>query len=154
MAEAPEHGYGFGMSRDAHIAFAAAYISILLTVGGFGILRFVAQLPVLHVQQVVTQTRAIAYREKPEPDPAFPHTINFYPRVAMINRQEGTVVVRLLVLATGDVGSVDLVRSSGYSQIDAAALIGAGNWRYLPAVRNGRPVRAEVEVAIRFRLSG
>jgi TonB family protein len=47
---------------------------------------------------------------------------------------------------------VNLVKSSGYPQLDAAALVEAGNWRYLPAVRNGQPVSAEVDVAIRFKL--
>ena len=85
--------------------------------------------------------------------PAAPHRISLYPRIALLNRQEGTVVVRLLVLSNGEVGDVNLVKSSGYPQLDAAALIGAGDWRYLPAIRNGRPVRSEVEVAIRFKLA-
>jgi hypothetical protein len=28
-----------------------------------------------------------------------------------------------------------------------------GNWRYLPAVRHGEPVSAEVDVTIRFKLT-
>ena len=37
--------YGFGMSREAHIAFVAVYLTVLLMVAGFGVLRFAATLP-------------------------------------------------------------------------------------------------------------
>jgi TonB family protein len=157
MAEG-RRAYGFGLSRDGHIAFAAAYIAILVTIAGFGLARFVsATLPTLHLPQLGLQKtetpRSVAFRARPVPDPAFPRTVNIYPRVAVLNRQQGTVLMRLLVLPSGEVGDVNLVKSSGYPQLDAAALIEAGNWRYLPAVRNWAPVSAEIEVAIRFKLS-
>ena len=152
-----QRAYGFGLSRDGHIAFAAAYIAILVTIGGFGLFRFaVTTLPLLHLPQLAQQTTAqqVAYRARPVPDPAFPHAVNVYPRIAILNRQQGTVVVRLLVLPNGQVGDVNLVKSSGFPQLDAAALVETGNWRYLPAVRHGEPVSAEIDVAIRFKLAG
>jgi TonB family protein len=154
VGEAPERRYGFGLSREAHIAFATAYISILLTIGAFGVLRAV---PLLAQYTPHWTTRPVAalpaYRARPLPDPAAPHRISLYPRIALLNRQEGTVVLRLLVLANGEVGDVSVIRSSGFPQLDATALVETGYWRYLPAVRNGQPVSAEVDVAIRFRLS-
>jgi len=63
------------------------------------------------------------------------------------------VLVRLLVLPNGQVGDVNVVKSSGYPQLDAAALVEAGNWRYLPAIRHGQAVSAEINVAIRFKLA-
>lgn len=151
-----QRAYGFGLSRDGHIAFAAAYIAVLVTIGGFGLFRFaVTTLPLLHLPQFAQQSVAqqVAYRARPIPDPAFPHVVSVYPRVALLNRQQGTVFVRLLVLPNGQVGDVNLVKSSGYPQLDAAALVEAGNWHYLPAVRHGEPVSAEIEVAIRFQLT-
>ncbi len=154
MERAGERTYGFGLGREAHIAFAAAYIAVLVTIGAFGVIRFVPQLAVLRLPQFADHQPAhTAFRERPLPDPAAPHRLSLYPRIALLNRQEGTVVVRLLVLSNGEVGDVNLVKSSGYPQLDAAALIGAGDWRYLPAIRNGRPVSSEVEVAIRFKLA-
>src|ERR1700678_3985196 len=147
-----QRAYGFGLSRDGHIAFAAAYIAVLVTIGGFGLFRFVrATLPFLHLPQFAQHKaiQPVAYRARPVPDPAFPHAVNVYPRIALLNRQQGTVVVRLLVLPNGQVGDVNLVKSSGYPQLDAAALVEAGNWHSLPAVRHGEPVSAEIEVAIR-----
>ncbi|HTW34913.1 MAG TPA: energy transducer TonB [Rhizomicrobium sp.] len=151
-----QRAYGFGLSRDGHIAFAAAYIAILVTIGSFGFFRFAATtLPLLHLLHVGQQKTAaqVSYRARPVPDPAFPHRMNVYPRVAVLNRQQGTVVLRLLVLPDGEVGDVHVVKSSGYPQLDAAAQVEAGSWRYLPAVRRGEAVRAELEVAIRFRLA-
>jgi TonB family protein len=151
-----QRAYGFGLSRDGHIAFAAAYIAVLVTIGGFGLFRFaVTTLPGLHLPQFAQQKAApqVSYRARPVPDPAFAHTVGVYPRIAILNRQQGTVVVRLLVLPNGQVGDVNLVKSSGYPQLDAAALVETGNWRYLPAVRHGEPVSAEVDVTIRFKLT-
>ncbi len=159
MEQGRERAYGFGLSRDAHIAFAAAYVAILVTIAAVGGLRFYAQLPSLHPQTAAApagQMRpgpAVKFRAKPAPDPAFPHTIDFYPKVAILNHQEGDVVLRLLVLKTGQVGDVSIVKSSGYAQLDAAALVSAGNWRYLPAVRDGHPVNAEIGVRVRFKLA-
>ena len=150
-----QRAYGFGLSRDGHIAFAAAYIAVLVTIGGFGLFRFaLTTLPLLHLPQFAQhKTVQVAYRARPVPDPAFPHVVNVYPRIAILNRQQGTVLVRLLVLPNGQVGDVNVVKSSGYPQLDAAALVEAGNWRYLPAVRHGQAVSAEINVAIRFKLA-
>lgn len=154
MDRASDRAYGLGLSRDAHIAFAAAYIAVLVTIASFGVLRFAAQLPNLHfgLPQFSHPHSQIADRERPVPDPASPHRIGLYPRIALINRQQGTVVVRLLVLTSGEVGDVNIVKSSGYPQLDAAALIATGYWHYLPAIRDGRAVSSEIDVAIRFRL--
>ena len=154
-----QRAYGFGLSRDGHIAFVAAYIAVLVTIAGFGFFRFTATtLPLLHLPHFVTRGAAqaaasVSYRAHPVPDPAFPHVANLYPRVAILNRQQGTVRLRLLVLPNGEVGDVNVVKSSGYPQLDAAAEVEAGNWRYLPAVRDGQPVSAEIDVVIHFKLA-
>lgn len=155
MGQSSERAYGLGLRRDRHIAFAAVYIAVLVTIGAFGVQRYAAHLPPLHFPLVGNQKAAesVAFRARPLPDPGCPHAFNFYPRVAILNRQQGTVVVRLLVLRSGEVGDVNLVKSSGYPQLDAAALIATGDWRYLPAVRDGQAVSAEVDVAIRFKLA-
>jgi TonB family protein len=155
MGQESERAYGFGLSREGHIAFASAYIAVLVTIGAFGVLRFAAQLPALHFPTASNHPASlrVAYRPRPVLDPAFPHVVNFYPRVAILNGQQGTVVLRLLVLRSGEVGDVSVVKSSGYPQLDAAALVATGSWRYLPAVRNGEPIPAEIKVAIRFKLA-
>lgn len=147
--------YGFGLNRDGHIAFAAAYIAVLVTIGAFGFYRAALELPVFHLPALGERKAAplVAFRAYPEPDPAFPHSENIYPRIAILKHQEGSVVLSLLVLQNGEVGDVQLVKSSGSPQLDAAAQVEAANWRYLPAVRNGTPVNGRANVVIRFKLS-
>ena len=45
MGQDEARRYGFGMSREAHIAFVTIYLTILLLVAGFGVLRLAAALP-------------------------------------------------------------------------------------------------------------
>jgi TonB family protein len=145
--------YGLGLNRDGHIGFAAAYIAVLVTVAAFGFTRAFQQLPALHFPAQERTRPPVAFRAHPEPDPAFPHAVDVYPRLALRKHQEGTVVLALLVLQDGEVGDVQVVKSSGFPQLDAAAQVEAGNWHYLPAVRNGTPVSAQVNVAIHFKLA-
>jgi TonB family protein len=156
MAE--PRAYGFGLNRDANIAFASAYIAVLVTIAAFGVIRFVAHPPPLKLPALVGQMagRAVpvpADRAQAIPDPAFSHRIAFYPRVALLNHQQGIVRLRLLILRTGEVGDVAVIRSSGYPQLDAAALIGVGEWRYLPVIRRGQAEASEVDLSIRFHLA-
>lgn len=145
--------YGFGLSRDWHIAFSAAYLAVLLTIAGYGAARFVANPPAIPLLNLMRPAaKPVAFRQRPVPDPAFPHRIAAYPHVALLNHQEGTIILRVLVLRSGEVGDVVILRSSGYPQLDAAALTGVGEWRYLPAVRNGVPESAEIDTYVRFHL--
>ncbi|MDQ7842486.1 MAG: energy transducer TonB [Armatimonadota bacterium] len=63
---------------------------------------------------------------------------------------EGTVVVRLLVLADGSVGRSEVVSSSGHPVLDQAALSASLGWRFRPATRDGRPIDAWAIVPVRF----
>ena len=109
---------------------------------------------------VVSETRsafaeAIRTNQKmPIANPALPHVIALYPPLAERLGQQGDVYLRVLVLPTGQVGDVRLARSSGFTQLDAAALVGVGSWFYIPAVRNHRPVGYWMLVEVRFRIRG
>lgn len=158
-----ERVYGLGLKRDAHIAFASAYIAVLLTIGGFGAAHYVASLPAWNLFGSTASSQKpaapaprpapVAFRAHPVPDPASPHVITVYPQVALLNHQQGVVVLRLLILQSGLVGDVQVLKSSGYPQLDAAALVETGYWRYLPAVRDGKPVAAQAIVTIHFKLN-
>jgi protein TonB len=45
-----------------------------------------------------------------------------------------------------------VIRSSGYSRLDAAAREGVRRWRFKPAMRDGVPMAASVDVPIRWSL--
>jgi protein TonB len=84
--------------------------------------------------------------------PALPHTLTLYPILAQRLNEEGDVRLRVLVLSSGEVGDVRVVRSSGFAQLDAAALIGVGYWYYTPAMKDHQPVDCWIEVLVRFRM--
>jgi len=75
-----------------------------------------------------------------------------YPRESRRRREEGRVRLRLLVDATGRVGRVALVESSGYERLDEAASGAARGWRFRPARRGERAIAAWVEIPVVFDL--
>lgn len=77
----------------------------------------------------------------------------FYPASARRRGIEGTVTLRIQVGTDGRPAGVRIHESSGFTPLDLAAVEAVWLWRFEPARRNGRPVTAEVEVPIRFRLS-
>lgn len=143
---------------------AGFYACVLVALASFGAGRLFDLLaPRI---QAIRQYRAAyaltqaAYRKAlhintphPSPNPAIPHVIVYYPPLAQRLDEQGTVILKVLVLANGTVGDVEVVRSSGYTQLDAAALVEVGAWAYIPAIQNHRPVAAWTLVAINFRLS-
>ena len=75
-----------------------------------------------------------------------------YPRKAQRKRQEGTVLIRALVNANGEIQDVILYKSSGYESLDESALKAVSNWLIKPAIVAGRAVAAWVEIPVIFSL--
>jgi len=68
----------------------------------------------------------------------------------VVEGSEGTVGIRALVAAGGDVRSVEVVASSGSAALDRAATDAVRRWRFAPATRNGVPIDAYVMLRIRY----
>lgn len=83
-----------------------------------------------------------------------PPTPPRYPPRAVRFGWQGTVIVRARVNASGKVEQVVVHRSSGHLLLDRAAVNAVRNWRFVPAVRGGRPVSCWVQVPVRFVLEG
>ena len=75
-----------------------------------------------------------------------------YPIEARSRRQQGRVLLRVQVSATGDAASVDIVSSSGHPILDQAARAAVRAWRFIPATRAGVAVAASADVPIEFRM--
>ena len=73
-----------------------------------------------------------------------------YPAIAAQMRTQGEVVIRAVVDSNGKVATMKVV--SGPALLQQAALNALRQWKYEPAKLDGRPVPAEIQVAIRFRL--
>ncbi len=76
-----------------------------------------------------------------------------YPSAARRLGQQGLVKIQADVSTDGIVISCLIVVSSGFASLDNAALEAVRSARFMPAVKNGRPVEALLIVPIRFRLT-
>jgi len=75
-----------------------------------------------------------------------------YPKIALREEWEGTVVLRARISATGHVESVTVQKSTGHSVLDDAALATAKTWTFDPATQGGQPVAGTATFPIAFKL--
>ncbi len=73
-----------------------------------------------------------------------------YPPAAARLQEEGTVMVRVEVDASGTPTGVSIARRSGSRELDRAALQAVRQWRFRPAIRDGKPAASVVEVPVEF----
>ncbi|OWW20104.1 hypothetical protein AYR66_11990 [Noviherbaspirillum denitrificans] len=75
-----------------------------------------------------------------------------YPRIALSNGDEGTVILRVLVTAEGTAGAVEIAKTSGHTLLDESARRTVLSWRFKPATVDGKPVAEWYQVPIPFKL--
>jgi protein TonB len=75
-----------------------------------------------------------------------------YPDLAMRRGWEGTVLLRVQVLASGQPGEIQIQQSSGRTQLDEAALAAVKRWSFVPAKQGNVPQAGWVSVPIDFKL--
>ncbi|GAP65691.1 TonB family protein [Mizugakiibacter sediminis] len=75
-----------------------------------------------------------------------------YPIAALRGRHEGVAVVRVEVGADGEVAAAVLAQSSGWPELDRAALEAVRRWHFRAARRDGRAVEGALDVPVRFRI--
>jgi TonB family protein len=75
-----------------------------------------------------------------------------YPRSSRRRGEEGVVSLTLMVLSNGTPSDVKIVKSSGFSALDNAALMASRSARFKPARKNGMSVDSERSFRIRFEL--
>lgn len=77
-----------------------------------------------------------------------------YPSLSRRLSEQGTVLLRVFVNATGDATRVDLKESSGFPRLDKAALDAVEGWKFVPAKKGDHAIAAWVVVPIKFSLKG
>ncbi len=77
-----------------------------------------------------------------------------YPMLSRRLREEGQVMLRVLVAPDGRPSRIELRTSSGSERLDRAAEDAVGRWRFVPARRGDTEVEAWVLVPIVFKLKG
>ena len=75
-----------------------------------------------------------------------------YPPISRREREQGKVLLRVYVEASGAAGKVELGSSSGYERLDKSALAAVSRWRFVPARQGAEAVAAWVTVPIIFSL--
>lgn len=80
------------------------------------------------------------------------HPAPQYPFKAKRNNWEGTVWLLVEILDNGKVGQVIVVGSSQHDVLDQAAVTIIKQWRFKPALTDGKPVRCQMEIPIKFQL--
>ena len=75
-----------------------------------------------------------------------------YPPKMLRQGKTGTVLVQLVVEKDGSVSSVGIIGGSGQPEFEQAVMRVAYQWTFVPATRNGRPVRAYATRTYRFAL--
>lgn len=76
-----------------------------------------------------------------------------YPTMSKRLREEGTVVLEILVMADGSVAELRLKTSSGYERLDEAALRAVKQWHFIPAKRGDEAIDFQYELPIEFSLN-
>lgn len=111
---------------------------------------------------------AAASVHAPEPSPAAPLAVSearydaayldnpppTYPALSRRLREQGEVVLRVLVSAAGAPLRIELATSSGSTRLDRTAEEAVARWRFVPARQGERAVEAWVLVPIVFKLQG
>lgn len=69
------------------------------------------------------------------------------------SREEGTVILRVLVGPDGVPQDITIEKSSGFVRLDRAAKAGVMKWRFQPGTRNGQPIAAYGLVPIAFKVT-
>lgn len=77
-----------------------------------------------------------------------------YPQSARSAGIEGTVLLKIEILATGQPGDISISRSSGNEALDNAAISAVRQWRFVPAKDKDKdqPISCYTTIPISFRL--
>ena len=75
-----------------------------------------------------------------------------YPPEAAAAGHEGTVLLAFTITDEGSVVDPKVDVSSGYPELDAAALACVTNWRYHPAMQNGKPISVPWKAEVRWSM--
>jgi protein TonB len=75
-----------------------------------------------------------------------------YPATAQRAGEEGTVLLNVYVTHTGRAQKIDIAKSSGYRELDNAAVETAANWHYVPALHDGDTASDWASVQVVYRM--
>jgi TonB family protein len=104
---------------------------------------------------VVTQSsspQSSADDHPPKIDTSYPHPPPPYPETAQLSGEQGSVVLRVKVGSEGRVRNVKIAKTSGFDDLDNAAVEGVLRWRFTPAVENGDTKTEWTDITVAYQL--
>lgn len=94
---------------------------------------------------------AFAANSAPHVDLTQPH-VQEYPDSAQVNGEQGSVLVSVYVRPNGRASKIRVAQSSGFADLDNAAVESVLNWRFVPAMQDGDPVSDWAAVRVVYQL--
>lgn len=95
---------------------------------------------------------AIALPEDASPPmPIASNTKPTYPSEAKASGKQGVVILKVTILANGDVAKVEVMR--GEEPFTSAAVSAVKSWKYTPAMHQGQPITVYRIIQIPFKLT-
>jgi protein TonB len=82
-----------------------------------------------------------------------PHGPDRYPRESFLARETGRTTIRICISATGAVDSVEVASTSGFPRLDRAAVSIGLDYRFRPAMLQGRAVPVCLPYGIKFGIN-
>lgn len=87
----------------------------------------------------------------PRPDPLHPNPMPESLKSAEQGAVSGSVILKILVLPDGTVADATVVQTSGKQDTDAAVMaLVKTEWKFLPALLEGKPIKYWTTVAVRL----
>jgi periplasmic protein TonB len=81
------------------------------------------------------------------------HSTPPYPSEAKQKSHQGTVLLHIMITASGDVSNASVSKSSGFPELDQEAVSWVtAHWKYKPAVENGASVASASDAQVVFNL--
>jgi len=104
----------------------------------------------IRIEEIIPDINA--YVPVDAPPKAIVQKAPVYPEIAKKVGMEGTTFIKALLDLDGSIMRVVILKSSGFPQLDTAAVRCVLDWKFSPALQNKRPVRVWVGAPIRFSL--
>lgn len=75
-----------------------------------------------------------------------------YPKASLVNEEQGTVSLSILVNADGSVAEAKVDKSSGFKNLDKAAQKGLSGCKFKPGSKDGAPAQTWTKVDYAWKL--
>ncbi len=75
-----------------------------------------------------------------------------YPASALEKGREGLVMIQAYIGSSGNVGKVEIKKSSGNPKLDEAAINAVALWKFSPATKGSASLASLFEVPVRFSI--